>query len=84
FGEVTGRLLGEASARITAGMTTAQITAIYDQYGLTWSYDAAGRQVSVRDAFGNKTVTYYDEAGRVTHVVNALGEVKESLYNAFG
>lgn len=84
FGEVTGRLMGEASARIVPGMTTAQITAIYDQYGLTWSYDAAGRQVSVRDAFGNKTVSYYDEAGRLTHVVNALGEVKESLYNAFG
>ncbi|MDZ4297273.1 MAG: hypothetical protein U1A04_02970, partial [Moraxellaceae bacterium] len=84
FGEVTGRLLGEASALVVAGMTPAQVAAIYDQYGLTWSYDAAGRQVSVKDAFGNRSVSYYDEAGRLTHVVNALGEVKESLYNAFG
>lgn len=84
FGQVTGTLLGEASARITAGMTTAQVAAIYTQYGLTYSYDAAGRVASVNDTAGNRSTSYYDAAGRLTHVVNALGEVSETQYNAFG
>ena len=84
FGQTVGKLLGEASARVTAGMTDGQVTAIYGQYGLTYSYDAVGRVASVRDAQGNRSVSYYDGAGRLSHVVNALGEVSETVYNAFG
>jgi len=84
FGQTTGKLLGEASARITAGMTQAQIAVVYSQYGTTWSYDAAGRVASVTDALGNRTVSYYDAAGRLTRVINAVGEVSETKYNTFG
>lgn len=84
FGQVTGKLLGEVSARITPGMTDEQITAVYAQYGLTYAYDPLGRVVSVTDAAGNRTSSYYDAAGRLTHVVNALGEVSETVYSTFG
>jgi YD repeat-containing protein len=84
FDQTIGKLLGEASARVTAGMTDVQIAAIYAQYGLTYNYDVAGRVASVTDAAGNRSVSYYDAVGRLTHVVNALGEVSETVYSAFG
>ncbi|WP_212801038.1 RHS repeat protein [Pseudomonas sp. St290] len=84
FGQTIGKLLGEASARITTGMSTSEVAAIYAQYGLTYQYDAAGRVASVTDAVGNRTSSYYDAAGRLTHVVNAMGEVSETVYSAFG
>ena len=84
FGQITGKLLGEASERIVDGMTQAQIAAVYSQYGTTWNYDAAGRVASVTDALGNRTLSFYDGAGRLTRVINALGEVSETKYNAFG
>jgi len=84
FDQTVGQLLGEASARITVGMTDAQVAAIYAQYGLTYSYDAAGRVASATDAAGNRTLSYYDADGRLTHVINALGEVSETVYSAFG
>ncbi|MDH1109947.1 hypothetical protein N5C55_27255, partial [Pseudomonas otitidis] len=84
FGEVIGKLLGKASTRIKDGMTEAEVTAIYAQYGLAYRYDAAGRVVSVTDQEGNRTLSYYDAAGRLTQVINALGEVSETQYNAFG
>ena len=84
FGQTIGKLLGEASARITAGMSDTQVAAIYTQYGLTYRYDAAGRVASASDASGNRTLSYYDAAGRLTHVVNAMGEVSETVYSAFG
>ncbi|MFJ4376526.1 hypothetical protein ACIP1T_28410, partial [Pseudomonas japonica] len=84
FGQTLGKLLGEASGKITAGMSEAQIAAVYSQYGMTWSYDAAGRVASVTDAMGNRTLSYYDNTGRLTRVINAVGEVSETKYNAFG
>ncbi|CAN7457579.1 hypothetical protein LJR232_002921 [Aquipseudomonas alcaligenes] len=84
FGAVIGKLLGVASTRLKEGMTEAEVTAIYAQYGLAYRYDAAGRVASVTDQEGNRTLSYYDAAGRLTHVINALGEVSETQYNAFG
>ncbi len=83
FGQSIGKLLGEASARITTGMSEAEVAAVYAQYGLTYQYDAAGRVTSVRDTLGNRTLSYYDAAGRLSKVINALGEVNEVRYNAF-
>ncbi|SNT24926.1 RHS repeat protein, partial [Pseudomonas japonica] len=84
FGQTLGKLLGEASGKISAGMSEAQVAAVYSQYGMTWSYDAAGRVASVTDAMGNRTLSYYDNTGRLTRVINAVGEVSETKYNAFG
>lgn len=84
FGAVIGKLLGVASTRLKEGMTEAEVTAIYAQYGLAYRYDAAGRVASVTDQEGNRTLSYYDAAGRLTHAINALGEVSETQYNACG
>jgi len=84
FGQTIGKLLGEASARITVGMSDTDVAAIYAQYGLTYRYDTAGRVASASDALGNRTLSYYDADGRLTHVINALGEVSETRYTAFG
>lgn len=84
FNQVIGKLTGEAAARILPGMSAAQIQAIYAEYGLTYSYDAAGRVATVKDSAGNLTASYYDATGRLTHVINALGEVTEQQYNRFG
>ena len=42
-------------------------------------YDAAGRRLSSTDQNGNKTLFYYDQDGRVTQSINALGEVQEPV-----
>lgn len=94
FGELIGELAGEGSVRLLAGMSEAQLDAVYAQYGVRHSYDALGRRIESIDAGGNKTWYFYDSASRLTFTVkgvadgagvqNALGEVTESRYNAFG
>lgn len=83
-GNLVGELTGEGSSRLVAGMTQAQVDAIWRDYGLTHAYDTARRRVSTVDQIGNKTLFYYDVDGRLTHSVNALGEVSEAQYNALG
>ncbi|MEO6936655.1 MAG: LysM peptidoglycan-binding domain-containing protein [Collimonas sp.] len=83
-GRLTGELTGEGSALLTGGQTQAQIDDIWSRYGLTHSYDAAGRRTGTVDQNGNKMVFYYDADGHLTQTVNALGEVTESQYNGLG
>lgn len=83
-GNLVGELTGEGSRRITAGMSQPQIDAIWRDYGLTHTYDAGRHRTTTTDQYGNKTRFYYDVDGRLTHAVNALGEVSESQYNALG
>lgn len=84
FGRVTGQLGGKGSAQILAGMSNSQIDAIYAQYGTTYTYDASGRQTSMTDEVGNRTVYFYDADGRLVDTVRADGSVTETTYNAFG
>ena len=94
FGNLIGELGGEGSTRLLPGMTEAQIDAIYAQYGVRHNYDLVGRRTESIDAAGNRTWYFYDAAGRQTFVVrgvadsanvqNALGEVSETRYDAFG
>ncbi len=89
-GRLTGELSGEGSAALQAllaqnpNATAAQIDAIWASYGIRHAYDAAGRRISTTDANGLKTLFYYDSANRLAYTVNALGEVSQSVYNAFG
>ncbi|MDQ0013780.1 YD repeat-containing protein [Variovorax boronicumulans] len=83
-GRLTGELTAEGGALLVAGQTQAQIDAIWSQYGLTHAYDAAGRRLSTTDAYGNKTLFFYDLNGRLTHSINALGEVTEQQYDTLG
>lgn len=93
FGNLTGELGGEGSARLLPGMTESQKDAIYAQWGTRHSYDALNRRVESIDAHGNKTWYFYDASGRLTHTVkgievngakNVQGEVQQAAYNAFG
>jgi YD repeat-containing protein len=84
LGRVTGELLGEASLRLTGGMTVAQINAVYAEYGVTYAYDVAGRRISMTDANGIKTLYFYNVDNQLTHTVNAYGEVTETQYDTLG
>lgn len=83
--DVQGRLAGELSAEggalLTGNQTQSQVDSIWAQYGITHAYDAAGRRISTTDQNGHKTLFFYDMDGRLTHTVNALGEVTENQYN---
>jgi YD repeat-containing protein len=84
LGRLVGELGGEGTAALTAlGTlpTQAQIDDVWARYGVRHAYDAAGRRTSTTDASGNKTLFFYDTDGRLTHTVNALGEVQENQYN---
>ncbi|SDY36060.1 YD repeat-containing protein [Lysobacter sp. yr284] len=94
FGELIGELGGEGAARVLPNMTEAQLDALFAQYGVRHRYDALGRRIESTDAAGRRTWTFYDAAGRATFTVqgvadangvaNALGEVSETRYTAFG
>src|SRR5262249_31733380 len=69
--DLQGRRLAELSAQgaalLVAGLTQPQVDAIWAQYGLRHTYDAAGRRTSTIDAAGNRTLFYYDADGALTH-----------------
>ncbi|MGY5652344.1 DUF6531 domain-containing protein, partial [Vibrio cincinnatiensis] len=50
----------------------------------TTIYDTVGRKTQQIDGNGNKTLFFYDASSRLTHTVNALGEVSETIYDGFG
>ena len=50
----------------------------------TFEYDGAGRQISMFNGKGAKSLFYYDAQGRMTYQINALGEVVAFVYNEFG
>jgi len=94
-----GRLTVELSAQgskalaqlltATPTATQAQIDEVWASYGLRHQYDLSGRRTSTIepngvDGAGIKSVYYYDKVGRLTHSINALGEVVQYDYNSFG
>jgi YD repeat-containing protein len=83
-GRLIGELTGNGSAQLAQATTQAQIDAVWAQYGITYTYDAAGRRTSATDADGHRTVYFYDADGRLTASVDALGEVTQTEYDAFG
>ncbi|MGF6696601.1 YD repeat-containing protein [Paraburkholderia sp. MM5496-R1] len=86
-GRLIAQLGGEGStalAALGANATLAQIDAVWQSWGVSYTYDAAGLRTSMTDANGNTTYYYYDVAGHLTHVVNPIGEVVEYQYDAFG
>jgi YD repeat-containing protein len=84
LGQVTAQLTPQGSAAITAGMTQTQINAVWAQYSVTYTYDAAGLRTSATDQNGLTTYFYYDEDGRLRFTVDAAGDVTETQYDAFG
>lgn len=85
--DTQGRLVSEMSplgyAALLAGAGTEQ------DLSTRYTYDAAGRLTSKTAPVDSKgtaerTLYFYDADGRLTHIINAAGEVTESAYNRFG
>ncbi|WKB55622.1 LysM peptidoglycan-binding domain-containing protein [Eleftheria terrae] len=90
-----GRLIAElggeghkALAALGAAATEAQIEAVWQKWATFHSYDQAGRRIATvtpnTAGTGDKTVYYYDGESRLTHTINAEGEVTRYSYDAFG
>jgi YD repeat-containing protein len=84
WGRKTAELSAEGAAKITEGMTQAQIDAVWASDGVDYVYDRLDRLVRSTDANNNQTMYFYDGDGRLTHTVNPLGEVQENRYNTLG
>ncbi|MFV8638620.1 LysM peptidoglycan-binding domain-containing protein [Ralstonia pseudosolanacearum] len=84
LGRVSAQLSARGAALITGSETSEQLEAIWSQYATQYSYDEAGRRISATDPNGNQSLFYYDSDGRLLYTVNALGEVQERQYDAFG
>ncbi len=84
FGEVTGTLGGVGEATLGVNPTQAAIDAAISSYGTRYEYNSLGQRIKVIDANNNPTWFYYDAEGRLSHTVNALGEVAETIYSRFG
>ena len=78
FGEITGVVSGVGEA-VRSDLTTA-----IDEYGTEYEYDLLGRRVSQSGPQDQKYFYVYDQENRLTHSVNALGEVSKLSYNTFG
>lgn len=83
-GRLTAELSAEGALRLTVGQAPAEVDAIWGAYGVSYTYDAAGRRTSGTNALGHRTWYYYDAAGSLTHTVNALGQVQETRYDTRG
>jgi YD repeat-containing protein len=75
---------GVGEATLGVNPTQAAIDAAITGYGTRYEYNSLGQRIKAIDANNNPTWFYYDGEGRLTHTVNALGEVAETIYNRFG
>lgn len=83
-GRLTGELDAEQAALLGANPGDAQIDARTATDGVRNIYDAAGRLAEMIDEVGNRSLFFYDSESQLRYSVNARGEVRESIYNAFG
>jgi YD repeat-containing protein len=89
-GRLTQDLAGEGSAALDSllaqnpSASQEEIDALWSQWGLSHTYDAAGRRTRTTDQNGHATLFYYDPASRLAYTVNTLGEVTHNVYNALG
>ncbi|MBA2711692.1 MAG: hypothetical protein H0U57_14025 [Tatlockia sp.] len=75
--------IGAAKLTQNFNLNEEQIEAIWQQHGLSYNYDLAGRLVSRTNELNQTTRYYYDESGQLIYTVNANGEVSEQGFNTF-
>jgi len=83
-GHLTAQLSPDGVALLTGSQTTAQIAAIWAQYGTTYTYDAAGRLTSTTKPDNDRTVYYYSDDGQLAYTVDADGKVTGADYDMLG
>ncbi|MGC4059786.1 MAG: hypothetical protein QM749_02550 [Aquabacterium sp.] len=89
MGRVTAELTAEGAKALIGKTLQADIDTVWNTYATRYVYDNAGRRTAMIEpngvnTTGNQTVYYYDKAGRLTHSINALGEIQQYVYDAFG
>ena len=90
LGRVKQELSGEGNAALAAlsNPTQTQINDIWDRWGISYTYDYAGRRTSstVRpnDTQTNTTYYYYDKDGRLRFTLDPRGRVSENRYDGLG
>ena len=84
MGRLTGELDAQQAESLGATPTQAAIDARTVSDGTRNIYDAAGRLAEMIDEVGNRSFYFYDAQSQLRYTVNARGEVRESIYNAFG
>jgi len=88
IGRVTQELTPEGEVALVGANDPVAIENIWNRYGITYAYDAAGRKTSAtvrpNDAQTNVTLYFYDADNHLRFEVNARGERVEYLYNALG
>ncbi|MCD4498302.1 LysM peptidoglycan-binding domain-containing protein [Chromobacterium vaccinii] len=90
-GRLTAELSGEGAQALAAlggSVDQARVDAVWARWGARHRYDAAGRVIETAEPDGmggaNRTLFYYDEAGRLAYRIDPAGAVTEYRYNAFG
>ncbi len=78
------QLPAQGAALLTSGMTTAQVEAIWNQYGTRYTYDQQGELASTTAPGGDVTLYYYDDAGQLSYSVDALGSVTAQTRDGTG
>jgi YD repeat-containing protein len=78
-GRLVAELAGEGSAALAA--PGASVAAVWQAYGTSYTYDAAGRMTSRTDANNHHTVFFYNVDSQMVYAINALGEVEAHRYD---
>ena len=84
-GRLIAQLTGDGASRLLQAVNASneEKERIWSQFSVRFSYDNDGLRTSSLDQNGRRSLVFYDAAGRITHVVNALGEVTENVYKSF-
>lgn len=91
-GRLTAELAGEGAQALAAlggAPSQARVDAVWERWGSRHYYNAAGQRIAILRPNGadgqiERTLYFYNAAGLQTHIVNALGEVSDTRYDAFG
>jgi YD repeat-containing protein len=89
LGRVVAELSAEGAKALVGKTDPTEIAVIWNKYATRHDYDNTGHRIATTepltaDGTVRKTIYFYDKAGRLTHSVNALGEVTQTVYDSFG
>lgn len=90
--DLLGRVIAELTPEGSKALLNAashEVDAIVQRYVVRHFYNDSGYRVATLSpdgvgGSGNLTTFYYDKVGRLTHSINAMGEVVSYTYNTFG
>ena len=85
LGRIIQSLDALGAARLEQGgwLSDDEIAEIWNQHGVGYTYDNAGRLLSKTNAQNQTSRFYYNDAGLLTYTLSPTGSVTETRYNAF-